>query len=167
MSDINGGSVDSGSVGRRAFVARSEIENESASGPELDAALEYSSLVWVYLQWSPANVMARRKGKTWSDFKLQRRTQRNKWEICLESAGIPQARSKKCWWLFLPEGYCGLFFSSSLPISHFRWGHIKSASMNINNEIQISSYCGQICPHTNTTYTSTILCKYLTKTHQH
>lgn len=45
MSDINGGGVDSGVVGRRAFVARSEIEKESALPLELDSELEYSNLV--------------------------------------------------------------------------------------------------------------------------
>lgn len=49
VSDINMGGEDSGSEGRRAFVALAQIEKESVFTLELDSVIGYSNLVRLYL----------------------------------------------------------------------------------------------------------------------
>lgn len=55
--------MDSGVVGRQAFVARSEIEKESALPLELDSELEYSNLVWVVPAVEPGYYSGLKKKK--------------------------------------------------------------------------------------------------------
>lgn len=119
MSDINGGGVDSGVVGRRAFVARSEIEKESALPLELDSELEYSNLVWVVPAMEPGYYSGLKKKKEILIL------EKNTWEMWIGSATIPRAQLDprriwaelqflKCSGLFVPGG--------ELHISHFRPG---------------------------------------------
>lgn len=114
MSDINGGSVDSGSVGRRAFVARSEIENESASGPELDAALEYLSLVWVYLQWCYVLWLGEKaKHDLISSYKGERKGINERFALNqLESLRLGRKNADGC---FYQRGIVAYFFPHHFP----------------------------------------------------